>query len=104
METTTKIQVKTIDIQAKEWFDKVNGNSYFSGVITVNFGMPDERTFKMPFQYGYGEQYLQEAKALLFCIGYIHTKSSHELREQGIILRASKKENCKKADVKAYGL
>ena len=57
--------LKTIDIQAKEWFDKVNGNSYFSGIITLNFGFPDVETFIMSFQYGYGDQYIHEAKCQL---------------------------------------
>ena len=41
---------QTIDINAKEWFDKVNGNSYFCGTITINYGMKTEQTFLMPFQ------------------------------------------------------
>ncbi|MEJ6794579.1 MAG: hypothetical protein QNK68_06180 [Flavobacteriales bacterium] len=59
------MRTKTIDIQAKEWFDKVNGNSYFAGTITINYGTIKEETFLMPFQYGYGSQYEQEAKAIL---------------------------------------
>jgi len=42
--------IKTLDIQAKEWFDKVNGNSYFSAQVTINFGMPDEKTLYAPLQ------------------------------------------------------
>ena len=57
--------IKTIDINAKEWFDKINGNSYFSGTITLDYGTDKEETFLMPFQYGYGLQYIQEAKAIL---------------------------------------
>lgn len=49
--------VKTIDIEAKQWFDKVNGNSYFSARATINFGTPEEKTFKVPFQYGYGSHF-----------------------------------------------
>jgi len=37
--------MKTIDINAKEWFDKINGNSYFAGTITLDFGMKTEETF-----------------------------------------------------------
>jgi len=48
-------KIKTIDVQAKEWFDKLNGNSYFSGIITLNFGMPDVETFIIRFQYGCGD-------------------------------------------------
>lgn len=25
-------QIKTIEVRVKEWFDKVNGNSYFGGL------------------------------------------------------------------------
>lgn len=57
--------VKTIDIQAKEWFDKVNGNSYFAGLVTVNYGMKDAKEFIMPFQYGYGDAYRYEAMMVL---------------------------------------
>ena len=69
------MKTKTKDIQAKEWFDKVNGNSYFSGIITVDFGLETEKTFKMPFQYGYGSQYESVAKQILFEAGLITTIS-----------------------------
>jgi hypothetical protein len=49
--------LKTIDIEAKEWRDKVNGNSYFSSDITLNYGMNDQEIIKLPFQYGYGDFY-----------------------------------------------
>ena len=32
------MKTKTIDVNAKEWFDNKNGNSYFCGTITLNFG------------------------------------------------------------------
>lgn len=95
-------KVKTIDIQAKEWFDKVNGNSYFAGEITVNFGLKDEQRFVMPFQYGYGDSYLQNAKSILLKKGLIDTISSYELRESGIIVNSSIKRNCLKRDLKAF--
>lgn len=56
-QTLTTPRIKTIDIQSKEWFDKVNGNSYFSAIITINLGMPDAHNIYVPFQYGYGSQY-----------------------------------------------
>ena len=55
------MKIKTIDVQAKEWFDKVNGNSYFSANISINFGMPSQKNLFIPFQYGYGSQYEHEA-------------------------------------------
>lgn len=114
MEKTTKLtakQVKTIDINALEWFDKVNGNSYFAGTVTVNYGMKNETKFIMPYQYGYGSQSEQEAKSILAAAGLIpvndygkngkHPRSTHELKEMGIIVRSVKHENCKKAELKA---
>jgi len=96
------MKIKTLDINAKEWFDKINGNSYFSGDITINYGMKTEKTINMPFTYGYGNHYIDEAEKILLNNGYIkdlyHCLSRH-CKENGIILRTSKKENCKKKDL-----
>ena len=48
---------------AKEWRDKVNGNSYFS----VQIESTKDRDFliKLPFQYGYGDQSFYIARELL---------------------------------------
>ena len=54
-------QIKTIDIKGYEWFDRINGNSYFSADVTINYGTPDAVSFIIPFQYGYGSQYEHEA-------------------------------------------
>ncbi len=101
-----KTKIKTIDIQAKEWFDKVNGNSYFAGIITINFGMRDEEIFKLPYQYGYGDHYKYMAKELLVEKGIIKADKMEALwrycKDHKIILRAYKVENCKKASVKTF--
>ena len=61
-------QLKTIDIEAKEWRDRIYGNSYFSSDVTLNYGMDNQETIKLPFQYGYGDQYyhasMEEVKNL----------------------------------------
>lgn len=95
-------KVKTIDIQAKEWFDKVNGNSYFAGVVTVNYGMEDAKEFIMPFQYGYGSQYEQEAFKLVREANLINTTYRSEIRELGVIVRSSIVRNCKQRELKEY--
>lgn len=102
-----KTTVKTLDVQAKEWFDKVNGNSYFSGRITINFGMGDEKTIYMPFQYGYGDHYRHMAFEQLQKEGYLSSagdRVSHwqYYQDHGIVARHSKQENCKKRDVLNY--
>ncbi len=63
-----KIQtIKEIKIEAKEWFDKVNGNSYFSARIYIN----DKKVGVLPRQYGYGDHYID--------------MSAQYLDEQGLI-------------------
>ena len=57
--------MKTINIQAKEWFDKVNGNSYFAGTVTLDEGLKSKEVFLMPVKYGYGNQYKHEATSIL---------------------------------------
>lgn len=94
--------VKTIDIQAKEWFDRINGNSYFAGLITVNYGMSDVKEFIMPFQYGYGSQYEQEAFKVLKEANLINTTYTSELRDANIIVRSNIVRNCKQRELKVY--
>ena len=49
-------RIKSLTIIAKEWFDKANGNSYFSARAFIN-----DAVVVLPFQYGYGDQYRQTA-------------------------------------------
>jgi len=97
------MKIKTIDVNAKEWFDRINGNSYFSGTVTVNFGMKDEKEFIMPAQYGYGDQYLYEARARLIEHNMLSMPYGSSLskycRENDLILRANKQEGCLKREV-----
>jgi hypothetical protein len=53
-----KKQMYKYIVVAKEWRDKVNGNSYFSAQIE---SVEDGSKTKLPFQYGYGDQYKYEA-------------------------------------------
>jgi hypothetical protein len=103
---------KTIDVQAKEWRDKVNGNSYFSACVTVDYGMESEKTYRLPFQYGYGDQYMAEAAKVLDESGDVPNPRQEYggrrllsliCRESGIILRYSKERNCLQRDVKRWG-
>lgn len=97
-------QMKTIDINAKEWFDKINGNSYFAGTITINYGMKKEETFLMPFQYGYGSSYEQEAKKILTEFNKISSDWFKSLytycKDNNIILRSSIKRKSLKRELK----
>ena len=97
------LKIKTIDIQAKEWRDKQAGNSYFSAIITLNFGLENEKTINVPFQYGYDESYIHESLHQLKTENYLPLDANVLWRyceDNNIVLRTSKKENCLKSEVK----
>jgi len=101
---TKKQKIKTIDVIAKEWFDKTYGNSYFSADIIVNYGMKDEITIKIPFQYGYEDHYryvafktLQE-NGLVPCLPE-YVPMWQYYRDNGIIVRYTKHTGCRKKDL-----
>lgn len=98
-----KTKVKTIDINAREWFDKINGNSYFSAIVTINYQMKNESQIKLDFQYGYGDCYRY--------VGIVAVKkqfpelsplSDWQMREAGIIIRSNIHRGCLKRDVINY--
>lgn len=102
------MKIKTIDITGKEWFDRVNGNSYFSAQATINFGMKTQKTIRVPFQYGYGESYEHETFKALQDQGIIKGVQDREspwryYERLNIIKRSTKHENCLKRDVIAWG-
>jgi len=102
-----KLIIKTLDISAKEWFDKVNGNSYFSAQITINYGMKTAKIIYLPFQYGYGDHFRDMAFKKLQELGYITATERisywRAYQEQNIIARHTKQEKCLKRDVIAWG-
>ena len=51
-------ELKTIDIVALGYRDKINGVSYFSSNVFINQGLKDYMVLKIPFQHGYELQYL----------------------------------------------
>lgn len=99
---TTATQVKTIDINALEWFDKVNGNSYFAGYVTINYGQLDAQKINMPFQYGYGDSYQYAAIKALKEAGHVDANHLHDLREHGIIVRSNIQRGCKKRELMQF--
>jgi hypothetical protein len=92
--------MKTIDINAKEWFDKVNGNSYFSARVTIDHGMENEQSFILPFQYGYGDAYVYEALNELKQKGLLNDVSLNSIRDAGIIVRSNIQRGCLKRELK----
>jgi hypothetical protein len=84
--------MKTLDINSREWFDKINGNSYFSAEIVINYGTPSERKYFLPFQYGYGDHYKYQAFELLQDNHEIPDNINHlwQLKDTQTIVRANK--------------
>jgi hypothetical protein len=65
--SSTRTRVKrSVFIEAREWFDKVNGNSYFSARIWVD----GEIVSVLPMQYGYESHYKTVAHQELIALGY----------------------------------
>ena len=97
------MKIKTIDVNALEWFDRINGNSYFAGTVTVNYAMQSEKTYAIPFQYGYGDSYQHAALNVLKENKALRDKYNRPLwkycENNGIILRTTKHENCKKSEL-----
>ena len=56
-----------ISVTGKKWFDNGAGNTYFRALIQVD----GEIVAKLPFQYGYGDHYLDESTAWLAENDYI---------------------------------
>ena len=59
-------QIKSITIIGRRWRQKVYGNTYNSVQIFV-----DTTEIKLPYQYGYGDQYYHRAISYLVEHGYI---------------------------------
>lgn len=99
------VSIKTIDIQGKEWFDKVNGNSYNSVCVSVNHGLKNEFSFSIPFQYGYGNYFEQSAFEHLQKIGVVTDRSTITRRawENKVKVNSYIERKCLQREVKAHG-
>lgn len=101
------MKIKTIDINYLEWFDKINGNSYCAGTVTINYGMKSAKVFVSPMQYGYGDHYVQLAHELLIKNNVVKELDTNGIkypfwrycRENKIILRKSIHLNCLKREL-----
>ena len=63
--------MKTLDFNHLYWFDRINGNTYFACEVTVDYQLPTESNFVIPFTYGYGEHYKTVVKKELVKRGFI---------------------------------
>lgn len=92
--------MQTLDINTLEWFDKVNGNTYFASRITINYGLETEKEFINPFQYGYSSQSEVQAVNTLKANGVLPNEFKGWLNEycknNNIILRINKRNGLKR--------
>lgn len=74
--------MQSIFIEAREWFDKTGGNSYFSARISVD----GELVGYLPLQYGYESAYEYEATKWLVANGYITERVAPlwQLKQDGV--------------------
>lgn len=74
-EPETPKQIPHLTIIGRRWFDKVNGNTYHSVEIYDDSG---KQLARVPFAYGYGDQYQQTALDALVKLGiYPDTPGPH---------------------------
>ena len=92
MNTQTETQkilptIKSLFIEGRLWFDKINGNTYHAVKIEIN-----GQTIKyLPRCYGYGNQYQETALTWLKSYGLVseETRDIRELREYADIYLVS---------------
>lgn len=93
-----------ITIQAKEWFCKRTGVTYFAAqvIITWDDGTTDQ--YYVPFGNGYGNGYKVQAGDMLIKKGIFDQNLSSHFREfDGVQISTSMESKCKQKDVKIWG-
>lgn len=91
-------------VRTKEWFDKANGNSYFSAKVWVE----GELVIQLPLQYGYDDHGLYMSRDALanhpdFPDKGCGRASWDYWKENKMKLDYHKETGCLKRDVKAWG-
>ena len=84
-------------IHAKKWRDKVNGNTYHAARV---LDTQAQLQIAVPFQYGYGDQFISSSSNEMIKHGWIKEKlSGTDFLNIHIICE----NDCKKTDVKKWG-
>jgi hypothetical protein len=65
-----------VEINGREWFDRINGNSYHCVYISIN----NQLVITCAFQYGYGDSYIQTASQALQNEGYYVNHDGNNMR------------------------
>ena len=70
---TTETKISSIVVIGRRWFDRVNGNTYYSAEILI-----DGKTIDgIDYAYGYGDQYLQDASDAIERAGHLPDREHH---------------------------
>lgn len=81
----TATDIKSIQVIGRRWFQRTYGNTY----NTVQIKVDGEQVAYLPFEYGYGEYYMQRAEEWLVKNGYVNKGTSHlryRLEDAGVKL------------------
>lgn len=57
--------LRLILANCRKWRDNINGNTYFSVLVQIPCGADGYRRISIPFQYGYGDQWMHETMSVL---------------------------------------
>jgi len=93
------IDINCINVTAKEWFDKINGNSYFSADVQVIYHNKQVKNLKIPFSYGYGDSYIYQSLEILKKSNICYFDNTHHIRNAGIIFISNIQRGCKKSQL-----
>ena len=92
-----KLEGKQVIIRGKRWFDAANGNTYHSTEVYVD----GKLIGKVPFAYGYENQYYETGKEILADKGFIdyeRTDRNIPVMQKGKISYYTPKESINKRD------
>jgi len=93
------IIIDCINVTAKEWFDKINGNSYFSADVQVIYHNKQVKNLKIPFSYGYGDSYIFQSLEILKKNNICYFDNTYHIRDAGIIFISNIQRGCKKSQL-----
>jgi len=97
--TVSQAFTKVIEIATREWFDKVNGNSYWSAHVFVNTS-PDARdAYVFTFQYGYDRHGESVVLDTLTKLGAIPSARHYDLKDAGVMVISHKRTGCRKSEL-----
>lgn len=84
--------IKSVDVEAKRWFQKSYGNTYHSVKVVLTTTDNEHFEIHSKIHYGYGDHFLMTAKNLLKTKGFEHP--------EGVFMNYDVLEVARKKDLK----